>query len=193
MRVRLREYPDHDELNQLYPEPHDAWRYGYGHSLRVKTTIDFTIETCGQTGPISTVADLSAGNCAIPEAVAAHFRASLWLGDYAANDKKFAFRGPIETTIHQLAEQAGTVDVFVLSETVEHLQDPDALLALIPAKQLILSTPIGETDQGNPEHIWGWDQNGVDELLSAAGWTPAQRLDLILPDTYSYQVWRATR
>jgi hypothetical protein len=64
------------------------------------------------------------------------------------------------------------VDVFVLSETLEHVERPAELLAAIrkKARHLLLSTPLAEFDDRNPEHYWGWDKAGIRELLDVAGW-----------------------
>lgn len=188
----------------MYAEPHDARLYGYGHGLRVAATIELaTYALIEGRGDQRQIADLSCGNGDIVWGAAARYRAReprhtvrTWLGDFAGD---YQFRGPLDDTIGELAIRVGItperrLDVFVCSETIEHLDDPDSTLMAIReiSDQLILSTPIGETDTGNPEHLWGWDQDGVRDMLVAAGWNPQQRTDLILPDTYSYQVWRAT-
>jgi hypothetical protein len=49
--------------------------------------------------------------------------------------------------------------VFVISETVEHRDDPDA-------------TPIEAWNDANVEHVWAWDRDGVEEMMTGAGWTP---------------------
>ena len=82
------------------------------------------------------------------------------------------------------------------SETIEHLDDPETTLSKIrtKTKALILSTPDGETGQSNPEHYWGWDMEGIRELLTSTGFSPAvsSRLEFIEPAfTYNYQIWGA--
>lgn len=191
MRVRLRDDPTPGELAELYPEPHDARRFGYGHGLRVAMTIQLAaLRALGG----RSIADLSCGNGDVVTGVndlrQREGRRPLiaYMGDFAPG---WPIHGPIEATIDQIPD----VDVFVCSETIEHLTDPDAVLRAIRAKAqcLVLSTPIGETTRGNPEHLWGWDQAGVAEMLTDAGFDPAagQRVDLILPPDqgYHYQVW----
>lgn len=191
MRVRLRDDPTPGELAEMYPEPHDARRFGYGHGLRVAMTIQLAaLRALGR----RSIADLSCGNGDIVAGVNDQRRAAgqrpltSYLGDFAAG---WQLHGPIETTIDLIPG----VDVFICSETIEHLSDPDAVLRAIRAKAhcLVLSTPIGETDHGNPEHLWGWDQDGIADMLSDAGFDPdaGQRVDLILPPDqgYHYQVW----
>ena len=92
------------------------------------------------------------------------------LGDFA---RGYPFHGPIEETIEEFDDNE--LDLFVCSETIEHLDDPDAVLARIRAKahRLMLSTPIGETDPAdNPEHVHGWTVDGVLDMLRATGWRP---------------------
>jgi hypothetical protein len=83
------------------------------------------------------------------------------------------------------------VDLFVCSETIEHVDDPRGTLEQIRSvsKYLLLSTPITDGVDTNPEHLWSWDQDGMGDLLGRSGWTSVAQVDLLLPDTYSYQVW----
>lgn len=181
-RRRLREAMTPEELAKVYAVPHDARRYGYGHYLRVEATIvlarwmaiDFRA---------SSVADLSTGNAAIVDALPSSVK-EVYLGDFAPG---YEFHGPIEETVFRIP----SVDLFICSETIEHLDDPEGVLEAIRqrARTLILSTPIGEDDLGNPEHYWGWDQEAVEKMVRQVGWTPRARTDLVLPDTYSYQLW----
>jgi hypothetical protein len=181
--------PSPEELAEMYAEPHDHRRYGYGHGLRVAMTIElgkWFASGC------ESIADLSCGNAQIAldivESLAEPESVMRWyLGDFAPG---YDYEGPIEETILQIP----TVEVFICSETIEHLDDPDSVLRQIRkrAVKLILSTPIGETGTDNREHIWGWDQKGVRKMLADAGWTERARVDLLLPDTYDYQIVCAT-
>lgn len=182
MRVRLRQAHSAEELARIYATPHEHGRYGYGHGLRVQSTIPLA-RWLAIDGRCDTVVDLSCGDAVIAEAVPVQRRI---LGDFAP---RYELTGPIEQTLNQVSASLRTL--FICSETVEHLDDPDAVLAAIREKatRLILSTPIGEVDQGNIEHYWGWDQEGVRLMLEQAGWTEAARIDVLLPDTYSYQIW----
>lgn len=176
----------------MYHTPHDARRFGWGHHLRVEATI-----TLGKwmysdpqlrrhpAKPCSSLADLSCGNAQIPRSIALPGHTA-FLGDYAPG---YRFHGPLEETISQLPKD---VDLFICSETIEHLDDPESVLMAIAGKahMLLLSTPIGEDDLGNPEHLWGWDQEAVGEMLADTGWGKVlARVDLVLPGTYSYQIW----
>jgi hypothetical protein len=182
-RRRLRDYPSPEELATMYAKPHDHRIYGYGHDLRVRHTIALG-EWLRDTVKAKTIADLSTGNAAIPNGL---FQPGmkLILGDFAPG---YEHHGPIEETLKALPMG---LDMFVISETIEHVDNPQHLLSRIrqQARSLLLSTPIGEDDLGNPEHVWGWDQEAVGEMLRMAGWNSMARVDVVLQDTYSYQIW----
>jgi hypothetical protein len=185
MRVRLRPAYSPEELAVLYPEPHDHTRWA-DHLARVEETIKVALELYQTAGGI--VADLSCGDAATPRAVASERGAELILGDFAPG---YEITGPIEQTISLVAH----ADLFTCCETVEHLDDPDAVLKLIRdrAARLVLSTPLGETTPANPEHYWGWDEKGAGDMLAAAGWHPVIYRDLQCPaQGVAYQIWGCT-
>jgi hypothetical protein len=183
MRTRLRPMPTPGELKKLYPVPHDHRRWE-DHLYRVDVT---SAMAALMLAPLGTVADLSCGNATIARRLERSHRARLVLGDFAPG---YEHTGPIEETLDRISP----VDLFILSETLEHLDNPDALLTRLRAKtkKLILSTPDGEADNSNPEHVWGWDAEEVDRMLRAAGFTPQVHATV---DTrpagflYSYQIW----
>lgn len=189
MIIRLRPAYTPDELSGVYGSgvyDHTRWP---DHIQRVEFTVEFVRGIAAEFGCRS-IADLSCGDGAVV------FRSGLeeWhMGDMVPGPH-CGYHGPIEETIHRIPD----VDLFVLSETLEHVDDPVSLLRDIrsKARTLVLSTPYGETDDGNPEHYWGWDLDGIEELLESAGWWP-DRSVLFTPDTeqvyYTYQIWAATR
>lgn len=68
------------------------------------------------------------------------------------------------------------VDAIVLTEIIEHLEDPDALLRLAGerARWLVASSPIvpeGVEDH-TAQHLWSFDMAGYREMLEDAGWRP---------------------
>lgn len=183
MRQRLRPTPSPDELDRLYSIPHDHTRW-VDHLYRV----DVTTAMAGLLlPPGGRVADLSCGDATIARRLEATHGAHTQLGDYAPG---YSHTGPIEETIGQI----DPVHLFILSETLEHLDDPDMVLSQIRRKtsRLILSTPDGEGNNGNHEHLWGWDAEAVRQMLVGAGFRPLIHTTV---DTrpagylYSYQIW----
>lgn len=184
-RIRLRpRHPDED-LKRIYAKPHDHTKWS-DHLLRVDVTASIAQWMGGQYPHLS-VADLSCGDAAIVHSL--NFDES-HLGDFAPG---WQYTGPIEKTIHQIPNVA----MFVCSETIEHLDDPDEVLYQIGQKadSLIVSTPIGETaDVGNVEHYWGWDTVDVVDMLENAGWDVVVSNVLELPGwTYDYQIHACRR
>lgn len=185
MRVRLRPAPDKAELDRLYAVPHDHTRWD-DHLIRVNVTTVLARSVLPLGG---VVADLSCGDAAIARHLEASHRARLILGDYAPG---YDLQGPIEETLERVG--AGEADLWVCSETIEHLDDPDAVLGQIRKRtdRLLLSTPEGETDNANPEHLWGWDAQEVERMLEAAGFTPMIHTSLDLRPAgfvYCYGIW----
>lgn len=182
MIQRLRPRWDDAALAALYAEPHDHRRYGRGHGERVAATIDLAL---GAILTRDTVADLSCGNGVIARALTPE----PILGDYAPG---YPITGPLETTLGNLTH----VDVYVLSETLEHLDDPEAVLRLIRDRStwLVLSTPLEAWGDTNAEHYWAWDRIGVEDLLAAAGWVPVVH-DTVdsreYGEPYLYGIWVA--
>lgn len=183
MRKRLRPMPTADELARLYATPHDH-RYWPDHLFRV----DVTSAMAGlMVPPRGTVADLSCGNAAIAQRLEQTHGAQLVLGDYAPG---YQHTGPIEKTITEIEP----VDLFICSETIEHLDDPDSVLQSIRGKttRLVLSTPDGEMDDSNPEHVWGFDAEAVEKMLRDAGFTPGIHTTVDtrpMGGVYSFQIW----
>ncbi len=175
MRIRLRPAWTREQLAVFCPVPHDHTHWP-DHIVRV----DKTIELARELGVPETIADLACGDAAIGRALAP---AKLILGDFAAG---YEITGMIEDTIEQIPH----VGMFICSETIEHLDDPDAMLALIREKadSLVLSTPLAEFTAINPQHYWGWDTESVGDMLNAAGWKTEIQRNLIHP-LAQYQLW----
>lgn len=159
MIVRLRDKMSAMEMEKVYAVPHDAKRWA-DHVVRV----DYTIQLGRTVAVRNTVADLSCGNGSIANGITADL---VILGDYAGS---YQFQGDLVETLPLL----GPSDLYVCTETLEHVDDPELVLSLIKqtgAATLLLSTPVDCFDDDNPEHYWAWDQAGVEELLTKAGWT----------------------
>ncbi len=160
-RQRLRPAYTDEQLAKIYATPHDHLEWP-DHLLRVDVTTEVCKWVAGE--GVGVAADLSCGNGTILKATPAETR---HFGDYAPG---YEHTGPIEQTIKDIPE----VDLFICSETLEHVDDPDAVLAAIRAKAdvLVLSTPVDAWDDDNPEHHWAWSREDVEQMLTAAEFTP---------------------
>jgi hypothetical protein len=181
MRQRVRPKWSDEELAEIYdvPHRHDRW---IDHQVRVRQTI-----AVGQVyaDASETIADLSTGDAAIPRGLATKGQ-GLILGDFAP---KYPIVGPIEETIDTISN----VDLFVLSETLEHLDDPDLVLRKIRSKTkaLILSTPLEEWDTDNLEHYWAWSKEDIHGMLGEAGFHANiySSVQFEYLGGYGFQIW----
>lgn len=183
-RLRLRAAHTPEFLAKIYATPHvhTSWQ---DHVSRVTTTITFARSVIGPTQRHA--ADLSCGDGAIMAGLDVGGRR--FLGDFAPG---YALTGPIETTV----EQIPSVDLFICTETLEHLDDPEQVLKGVRAKTrvLLLSTPVGAFDDPNPEHYWAWSRDGVEDTLRTAGFTPHAYMELDYRPAggdYAYGIWVA--
>lgn len=85
------------------------------------------------------------------------------------------------------------VDVVILTEILEHLDDPDAVLKLAKRKgrHLVASSPEmrpGQVDV-NPEHLWMFDAQGYREMLEASGWEVTAHATFSFSTEYDFGVW----
>jgi 2-polyprenyl-3-methyl-5-hydroxy-6-metoxy-1,4-benzoquinol methylase len=184
-RLRLRPMPTADQLAAMYATPHRHAVF-YDHLVRVDATIAVA-RWLTKSG--NTIADLSCGDGAVAFQLCREFDLDRILGDYAPG---YPIHGPIEQTVERLDDRG--VDLFICCETIEHLDDPDVVLTRIRAKtrRLVLSTPVGNTDPGNPEHVWAWDREDVDAMLQTAGFKTIIYAALDLrPSGYPYHwgIW----
>lgn len=183
MRKRLRPKYTDEQLAEIYavPHGHDLW---VDHIMRVDQTVAVGKQFAKAARSIG---DLSTGDGAIPfDLATVGPQKTLYLGDFAPS---YDFEGPIEKTIHEIPH----VDLFILSETLEHLDDPDSVLRDIrgQATSLLLSTPLAEDNDGNPEHYWSWDKDDVREMLVDAGWSPQvySCIQFEYLNNYGFQIW----
>jgi hypothetical protein len=169
----------------MYARPHEHSVFP-DHLLRV----DVTYAVAGWLLPPSGayVADLSCGDGAVANRLVKAHGAYATLGDIAPG---YPITGRIEETIEHLSR---IYDLFICSETIEHLPDPDTVVHRIRTKTryLVLTTPVGEPDPNNPEHLWAWDKEDIDDMLDRAGFRPVVYacLDLRLSGyPYHWGIW----
>ncbi len=180
---QLRPFYSAEELERIYASPYDHTRWE-DHRIRVSVTIHVG-RWMRDHIQAQSAADLSCGDGAIlrgldiPESVYGDLVPATHLNK----------TGHILETLEELS----SVDLFVLSETLEHVENPRTLLSEIRSKSaaLVLSTPEGEEGNGNPEHYWGWDRDDIRQLLEETGWDPVvcTLLNPQVPGGYTYQIW----
>lgn len=92
-------------------------------------------------------------------------------------------------------DSAGDVDVIVLTEFLEHVEDPVSILrhARDHATWLVASSPEmrpGQIDS-NHEHLWMFDADGYIEILNESGWKAVSKTFLSFGPTceYDFQIW----
>lgn len=179
-RKRLRPKYSDQELLLLYSYDHDHSLFE-DHVLRVDMTLSVAQQFLNSKD--RTAADLSCGDGYILDNLSFDHK---YYGDFKYSEK-LHFIGPIERTI----EECPSVDVFICCETLEHLDDPDYILTKIrkKAKKLIISTPLSEMTDENPEHYWGWDKEAVKVMLKNSGWEPTIYKETLPPFGYIFQIW----
>lgn len=178
---RLRPKWSDAELAKIYARPHDhrKWR---DHHLRIGVTTAVAVWMAD--AGLGSAADLSCGNGAVLNAVKSTTK---FYGDFAPG---YTYTGPIEETIDQIPH----VDLFICCETLEHLDDPGAALAKIreKASMILLSTPVDNWGDPNPEHYWSWSKQDVDGLLTTAGfrhWLYTEADPRPDEGPYKYGIW----
>lgn len=177
--IRLRPRHSDEELARIYavPHAHHLWK---DHLLRVQATIAQT----SWFESVQSAGDLSCGDGTILNALNAEHS---YYGDYAPG---YQFTGPLEETIDQMPP----VDLYIMSETIEHLDDPLLALKKIRAKTkyLVLSTPLEEDPSiVNEQHYWSFTKDDITGLLRAADFRPVvyQQLEFSDPEyCYNYQI-----
>ena len=203
MRVQLRQAVADGAAfyRERYPDGYDH-RTWTDHVERVRATVDFAEAALEPEGyrlqaPVVDVADLSCGDGVLATTLARrlHCPAPPFLGDVNGSSAggDLDVIGALPGTLHWLPQG---LCLYVCSETLEHLDDPDGFLTALRLKTryLLLTTPEGETGDGNPEHYWGWDSEAVGAMLAAAGFTAvlAHRVFTPVyttPDVIPTQMW----
>lgn len=115
-------------------------------------------------GKVASLADMSAGDGRVPRSLAEYSGIEPLLGDYTPG--LYPYSGTYQQTVPMLP----VVELFVSTNTVEHLNDPDGDLALIRTRceKMLLVCPIDEEDAGG-QHLWYWTRGGVEDMFTAAG------------------------
>lgn len=203
MRVRLRE--SHADTAGWY---YDRYPDGYQHTgwpdhiERVDATVEFTARFADLFN-VRTVADFSCGDAAVVRRLTAAcpLVRKAYLADVNINYNLISdmgrfrpqglYAGPLPDTLVELPPEG--VDLFICSETLEHVDDPDDLLRKLRerSRYLLVTTPEGETRDENHEHYWGWDSEAMGQMLHDAGWEAIDH-KIFTPVSsayYRFQMW----
>lgn len=180
-RDRLRPAYSPEELAVIYAVPTDSTVYDE-HVERIA----HIVEVLADYGPFDSVADLSTGDGGLPKGLidAGLTAGPVYLGDFAPG---YQLTGPLTETVPQLHP----VDLYVLSETLEHLDDPDLVLLEIRsvAKRILLSTPDSAWDDfGNVQHYWAYDGEYLTKMLADAGFTTVHHSERLHKTSYNYRI-----
>ena len=184
MIKRLRPRHSDETLAELYTKPYDSTKWDE-HTNRVSWTVERLNLFLKAHPEIITAIDLSCGDGRLLREVVGPVNKIY--GDIA-NASHVNIVGDIYENIEKTFG-----DLFICSETLEHLDDPRHILSRSADKfkWLCLTTPLGEWDtEKNYEHYWGWDLWGISELLDEAGWAP-RWIDTFNQPYYTYQFWIA--
>jgi hypothetical protein len=182
-RLRLRPAYSTEALEALYGHTynHRQWQ---DHRLRIAVTLEVT-QWAARLGGLTSGADLTAGDGSVLSGVRLSRKV---FGDISG---AWDISGQIEHTLPSLEP----VDLYICTETLEHLDDPDLILKTIRqrAKVLVLSTPVGAGQDPNPEHYWSWDKADVDAMLNQAGFQTFTYASLDLralgTEYYEFGIW----
>lgn len=184
-RWRLDGNPDHD---YQVARSNDEWPI---HRLRTKITGGIIAWQAPRT-----VCDPACGDASLLEAAhALHPIERAYLGDISlANITNLQVSFPHERFTRDAMQtllEIPHVDLILLTEFLEHVEDPDAYLrqAREKADMLVASSPLDEKG-GNPEHLWGWDAGGYQQMLMDSGWRPESGTLLTLSG-FTFQIYTA--
>lgn len=92
-----------------------------------------------------------------------------------------------------LTEDIEWCHLTLITEVLEHLEDPHAAVRMIAEHSdwLVASSPSTETAEAHtPEHAWAWDPEGYRTLLEQGGYEPLEAR-LVENGDMGFQVWLA--
>jgi hypothetical protein len=177
-RVRVQEKFTEEELQYLYSAPWEQAPSDHPHLENCPepwTYWNIMIGLGKSFGPITSMADMSCGDARIARELGEFYGVEPVLGDYAPG---YQYQGTLQETVPQL----DVVDLFICTNTVEHLDDPDSDLKLVRehCTNLLVSTPVEEWEEPSTGHYWAWSRKGVEDMLNDAGFQVSAYVELDL-------------
>ena len=178
MRERVHDRYSDAEFDELYKAPWEQASPDHPHLEHCPNPWvywDLMVAFGKSFSGVGSIADMSCGDATVPRALGEHFGVAPMLGDYAPG---YAYTGTLQDTVPLLP----VVDLYVCTNTVEHLDDPDTDLKLIRehCTEMLLATPVEEWHDHDNGHYWAWDRDGVEEMAAAAGFTVSAYVELDL-------------
>lgn len=86
--------------------------------------------------------------------------------DYAVN-----VRGVDARYTDFISDDIKYADIAIMTETLEHMEDPHTVVKQLPSKYLIASSPYNENNLYHYEfHLWAWDDAGYNSLIEQGGY-----------------------
>jgi len=199
MRYRTQFDYSEEELARLYTGyDHTQWR---DHRFRVNVSASI-VSTYLKDIPMASVLDPAAGDGEIVASLIDHDRHFV-IGDlscenievckeklYGHYNSEFWVADLFDTVL-----ESPIVDITILSEILEHIEDPDGFLKIVAKKSMavFISTPLEEAPGANPEHYWSWGREDIVSMLVNAGFKNIilySELDLFVA---KYQIHLATK
>lgn len=146
-----------------------------GHRQRLLETAASVWEAFPMVGTDHvTVVDLGAGDGGLLSLLD-HPQVTCWGYDLQPTNVKAAADRGVDVTLADFdCDPIRWADIVVISEVLEHLIDPHAMVRRIhdsAASFLVATSPYTETDESHYGfHTWAWDQAGYRSMIEGAGW-----------------------
>lgn len=158
------------------PHLEQAW-----HRPRLELAAEFVRQAVQDVAPYgewASVSDLGCGDGGLLSLLKDIESLTAWGYDFCpANAAGWAERGvtayPLDV-FDEDTQRALLGDVTVMTEVLEHLEDPHGVLSWVRRRSrfLVCSSPWNENSaQHCDEHAWAWDVPGYAAMIQDAGWT----------------------
>ena len=160
-------YKDRDAAHHLEESDHkvrlvdSAWLVRQAIEMGAKSAVDLG---CGDGGLLQLLKDMNI---------------KAWGYDLAPKNVEYAVnvRGVDARYTDVNAKDIEYGDLAILTEVLEHMVDPHKYLRDLPSKFLLASSPFNENDEYHYEfHLWAWNKEGYDNLITQAGYTIVNKM-----------------
>jgi len=145
-----------------------------GHRERLFEAANLCAKARDEHG-VNTVSDLGCGDGGLLQVLgSADVFDAVWGYDLQPENIEYAvYTRGVDARLTDFGKDA-TIDygdATVVTEVLEHLEDPHGFLETLPSRVVIASCPFTETANEHYEfHLWAWDNDGFEVLFKNAGW-----------------------